>query len=201
MRFVQPLNQRKHSLGGLPIEITRRFIRQQYLRLGHQCSGQRHPLLLPTAQLPRAMQRTIRQPDLAQPFLSLRNSGSPPHPTSQQRHGDILFRRKLRHEVVELPHITHLRIAKRRGLSARKHTELPISNPHLTRCRSVQGRQQMQQGALTRAALSYNRDHLACGHSEVKRSKELQLAMPQSLAGICLAQSFHSDRNVGSMRF
>ena len=163
MILMQPLNQPKDRLRCLPIQIPRRLIRQQNLRLRHQRPRQAHPLLLPAAQLarpmllPRSASPTSLQPD-PRPLHRRR----PAYPPSQQRHRHILHRRKLRQQIVKLPHIPHIADSETPPPACAVNAlNRLLPTPHLARRRLIQRRQQMQQGTLARAALPHNRHHLA----------------------------------------
>ena len=115
-------------------------------------------------------------PTSLQPHPSLLQRRRPPHPPRQQRHRHILQRRKLRQQIVKLPHIPNLPIAKLRRLPRPSTRSAAPPHPNLARRRPVQRRQQMQQRTLPRAALPHNRDHLARRHREVQPAKQHHLA-------------------------
>ena len=180
MRPMQPLNQPEHRLRRPVIQIPRRLVRQQNLRLRHQSPRQANPLLLPAAQLTRPVRSPIRQPHLAQPEPRLLQRRRPPHSPRQQRHRHILQSRKLRQQIMKLPNIPHIPIPVLRGLPRRKRTQPVFPAPNLTRRRSIQRRQQMQQSTFSRPTLPHNRDHLPRMHLQIQPSKQLQRPTPRA---------------------
>ncbi len=193
MRLMQRPDQPKHSFCRLPIQIPGRLIGQQNLRLCHQSTCKRHPLLLPTAQLAGPMQRSIPEPDFTQPLLGFGQCLAARKAARQQRHSDIFDGRKLRHQVVELPYVSHVSIAKLCGLPVRQASKSDATNPNLARRRLIECRQQMQQGTLARTRLTDNRNHLPLRDGKTQPGKQLELAMPKASARISLAKAFGMD--------
>ena len=82
------------------------------LQVSHQCPGQYHPLLLPSGKLTGAMRSAVAQSDFFEPLHSRRTGRLPGFTPDQQRHHDVLERRELRQQVVNLPNEPNLAVAK-----------------------------------------------------------------------------------------
>src|SRR6187402_259509 len=137
---VQTLDQRKYNLPSASIQIAGRFVRQKQFWLGYQRPSQRGPLLFAAAQFSAAVLRPVRQFDLSQPASRPFQGFATGHTARQQRHGDILFRRKLRQQVMKLPDISDLTVAKLRLSSPAKRSQGYPTHSDVPRGGSIQSR-------------------------------------------------------------
>src|SRR5439155_16205690 len=71
VRTMQPFQQLEPGPSILLVQISRRFICQQHGRPGDERPGNRHALLFPSRELPRAVVGPIFQPDLREPLPRL----------------------------------------------------------------------------------------------------------------------------------
>ena len=60
---VEPLEQRQDLLGRHRIEVARRFVGQDEVRIVHQAAGDGHALLLAAGKLRRPVQQPVAQAD------------------------------------------------------------------------------------------------------------------------------------------
>jgi len=127
---VQPFEQIEHPLSRCFIQIAGWFIGQKQPWIVNQGSRQRHTLLFTARKFAGAMVCPILQTNLPEPICSHRERLLLPPPRGgftfrssllfaacQQRHGHVFQRRKLRQQVMKLPHVADLPIAKGCGLS------------------------------------------------------------------------------------
>ena len=114
---MQPLDEVEDAACGHLVQVARWLVGQQQPGIVDQRAGQRHALLLAAATVRPADGR--RDPPGPPPSAS-----SPPlpalplsHAASQQRHGHVFQGRKLRQQVMKLPNIADLPVAKGRCLA------------------------------------------------------------------------------------
>src|SRR5262249_28859530 len=99
-RFLEFAVERFHEiediLGALGVEISRRLVRDEHIRVDHDRARDRHALLLSAGELPRVMLRTVSQADDA--------SDDHPRPASRARRLVVEAKRgKVLPEIVRHP--------------------------------------------------------------------------------------------------
>lgn len=117
MTRVQPFEQADHGFGRAVIEVSGRLVSQQQAWLRDQCPRKRNALLFPAGKFSGKMVRSCLQTYLAQKLSCFGKCFRSGFVTRQQRHGSILQGRKFRQQVVQLPNIANLAIAKSSRLS------------------------------------------------------------------------------------
>ena len=169
---VQSCDQFKNHFPGASVQIARRFICKQQLRLRDECACQRQTLLFAARQFARAMMRTLLQSDLAQPAGSFGRCRRKRLPSGQERHGDVFEGGEFGEQVVELPHIADFAITKVGGGVFGQRMHLGICAVYGTRRRPIKSRQDVQQGAFSGTRLAHDGQHLALAYLKRKIFKE-----------------------------
>ena len=172
MLAVQSSKKRKDQFGGRAVKIARRLIGEKDLRTGDQSTGQGQALLLSARELAGAVMTTLLQPHLAEPAGSFPLGFRPRLSTGQQGHSHILPRREFRQQVMKLPHVTDLAVAKLGGCVFRKRMHLGIGAVYGTARGAIKGSKDMQQSALSRARLTHYGEHLSLADLERQILKE-----------------------------
>ncbi len=127
MRPVQIPEQSTNHLASPFVQIAGRLIGQQILRSTNQRPRQHDSLLLAAGQLARPMMSARPQTNFVQTRHRLTRRFGVRHPTNQQRHHYILFGRKLRKQVVNLPNKTNFPIPELGKLSLRQRLQVSIT--------------------------------------------------------------------------
>jgi hypothetical protein len=112
MTYVQSLNQFKDPIRRKAVEIARGLVRHQEAWLTNERAGKRDALLFPSRKLAGAVVTTIFQPHFAKPVCCFCQCLVPCHAARQKRHGDVLKRRELRQQIMELPNVTNLAVTE-----------------------------------------------------------------------------------------
>src|SRR5919109_5659330 len=118
------------------------------------------------------MVRPALQSDLAQPSCSFLFGVTPLHPADQQRHGDVLQCSELRQQIMKLPDVSDLAIAKFCRRFTGERSQPGLGAIYLTLGRCFKHAEDVQKGALSGTTLSYQCDHLALLHPERQVVKE-----------------------------
>src|SRR5690348_6419602 len=149
--LVQSLYQGKYHFCGTIIQVSCWLVRHQYSRSRYQGPGQRYPLLLTAGKLSRAMMTAALQSNFPQPSAGFFHGLTVCGPLHQERHCNILLRRKFRQQVVKLPDKTDGPITKIRcGIVCKLHYG-NLGAVYVT-CRStIKSTKDVQQTALTGA--------------------------------------------------
>ena len=115
----------------------------------------------PPLNSPGLMRCPVGQAGLCQPFCCFLHCVSPVNAARQQRHGYVFLRRKLRQQVVKLPYVPDLLIAKTGRLTNAQLSYLSCGAVYRP-CRwSIKGAQHVQKCAFTASGLSHNGNQLA----------------------------------------
>src|SRR5215469_12200617 len=104
---MQPFQQLEHGPSILLVQISGRFICQQHGRPGDERPCNRHALLFPSREFPRAVIGPVFQPDLREPLPRFFKRGGEFLTAQQQRHGYVFRSRKIRQQLVALPQKSH----------------------------------------------------------------------------------------------
>ena len=115
MACVQALDQVEDTTGGGLVQIAGGFVGQEQPRVVDQRTGQGDALLLAAGELAGPMVAAIVQAHLPEPVCRQFEPFPLRYAASKQRHGHVFKRRELRQQVMELPDVADLPIAK--GLS------------------------------------------------------------------------------------
>ena len=94
------------------------------------------------------------------------------HAARQQRHGHVFQRRELRQQVMKLPDVADLAIAKGRRLLRRELGHVDRGADDRSGGGRIQRAQNVQQRALSRAGLAHDGHHLAGLDIQVEALKE-----------------------------
>jgi len=172
---VQARDQLKNYFSRAPVEIARRLVGQQDLRLCNQRPCQCQPLLLASGKFSRTMMPARFESDFAQPPRSFFFGGSQRLPAGQQGHGDILQCGEFRQQVVKLPDVADLAIAKLSGFILRKRIHLGVGAVYGTSRRTIKSGEDVQQGTLSRARLPDDSQHRSFSNLKRQILKEHEL--------------------------
>jgi len=172
---MKPSDQIKYRLSGSSIQISGRFIRQQKLRIGDQRSRDGDSLLFSAGKLTGSMVRAIFQSDFAQPFTSFVFRLTRVFVSHQQRHGHVFNRREFRQQVMKLPDVSNRTVAKIRGCLIGKRLQLKLGAVYVTLRSTIKRSEDVQQGALARATLADDGDHLPLPNLEGQVVKDHQV--------------------------
>src|SRR5215469_9332649 len=104
---MQPFQQLEHGPSILLVQISGRFICQQHGRPGDERPCNRHALLFPSREFPRAVIGPVFQADLREPLPRFFKRGGEFLTAQQQRHGYVFRSRKIRQQLVALPQKSH----------------------------------------------------------------------------------------------
>ena len=143
------------------IEIARRLVRQEQEGPVDQGSGQCRPLAFTAGQLRGPVIEAVAQSDPIQQFLRPLDSLGKNGTGGDRRHEHILQDRALRQEVVVLKNKADGAVAKLGQLRLGKGGRVLVVQEHPPGSRRLQRAQNIQQGALARAAGTHDRHVLA----------------------------------------
>jgi hypothetical protein len=180
---VQVEQQLMNTLAGLVIQITGRLVGKQQPRAQDQGAGQGNPLLLPARQLHRTVVQALGKPHSFEHFPGDLLGLTPGYALDQGRHHGVLQRVELGQQVMELEHEPDGAVAERRQLVGRKGADILAADVDAALGRSVQGSQQVEQGALARSRGTHHRHHLPLLDLEVRALEHFDglVAQPEGL--------------------
>jgi hypothetical protein len=116
-RGVQLQQERRDSLGGRAVEVTRRFVAEEQRRIPDERPGERGALLLAAGELRGTVIEAIGQPhtgeQLARSCAVARRIGRA-RPGDERRRQHVLEHRALRQEGMVLEHEADVLVAERR---------------------------------------------------------------------------------------
>ena len=122
-------NLPRHRLGRMRVELRSRFVRQQKARPANQRPGERHTLLLATAQVAWKLGCLVRQPEQRQNLVhSLCIERLPFQPQAKHR---VLARRERLYKVEMLENETEMPLARFRPVCVAGRVKFlaPYFNP------------------------------------------------------------------------
>src|SRR5579864_373328 len=102
------------------------------------------------------MMRALVQTYFVEPPQSLCFPILPGATPKQERHGHILQRRKLRQQIVELPHKADFAVTKLGGGALRKRAQSQVGEVYVTRGSPIKSAHDVQQGTLSRTRLAHD---------------------------------------------
>src|ERR1035437_3460785 len=118
--LVQPLDQIKDAVGGVLVQVAGGLVGQEQARIVDQRAGQCHALLLAARELAGPMAASIREVNFPEPVGRCVQRLPLADAAGKQRHGHVFQSAELRQQVLELPDIADLAVAKGRCLLRRK---------------------------------------------------------------------------------
>jgi hypothetical protein len=143
---TDPEEELMELLGGIGVQIASGLVGQDHDRAVGQSPRHRNPLLLPTTQGTGSMAESLAEPhgieELSRSVLGLPRA----FPGNQERHHNILQRRKLPQEMVELEDETDPLVSDRRQRPVAERRERAAFHQDLTGGRAIQSAEEMQQG-------------------------------------------------------
>jgi hypothetical protein len=148
-------------LAGAVIEVAGGLVGEEQRRVHHKRAGQRGPLLLAARQLAWPMGQPVREPDATEHLfgqpegLVARTAGD------ERRHRGILERGEFGQQVVELKDEAEPGAAEGRQLLLLEREDVGALQQEPAGGRAVERADNLQQGALARAATPHDADGLA----------------------------------------
>lgn len=116
MPAMESFDEGKDKLCGIAVEVAGWFVSEQKAGFGDKGAGERDALLFAAAQLAGSVACPVIEADFAEPSGSLREGCFSRYAAGKQRHGDIFLSGELGQEVVKLPDVADLAVAKACGL-------------------------------------------------------------------------------------
>src|SRR5690606_22664216 len=156
------------------VEVPGRLIREQNQGLVDQRTGHGDPLLLAARELSRLVGLPSLETDLREERASPVARGTVPAAADQRRHHDVLERRELTQQVVELEDEADVAIAHRRHLLVVQHRDVAPPEEDLPRGRAVERPQDVQERRLSGAARADDRDGLPRIDADVDSVQDLE---------------------------
>src|SRR5438270_10278185 len=169
---MKSLHQSEHHLRGSVIQVTCWLISHQDSWACHQGPGQGHPLLLTAGKLSSAMMAAALQSNFPQPFAGFLHGLTVSGSLHQERHCNILLRRKFRQQVVKLPDKADGFIAKISGCVVCKLRYRNLGAVYVTCGSTIKSTKDVQQAALAGAGLAHDSQHFPLPHLEEQVFKE-----------------------------
>ena len=165
------------ALGRRAVEVARGLVGEDEAGAVHERARDGDALLLAAGELRRAVAEPLAEPELfeqrSRPRLRL---AAERLPADHGRHRDVLQRRELRQQVVELEDEADLLVAELREPVVRLREHVAAAVFYASGGGPVERAEQVEQRALARAALPDDRHHLALAHRERHAAQHLQLA-------------------------
>jgi hypothetical protein len=143
------------------VEVAGRLVREHAGRPRHERARERRALPLAARELTGRMVEPLPQADFAQDRGGPLVRGRARHAPDQQGHRDVLERRELHQEMVELVHEAERLVAQPPALGVGERGHRAAENLHLAAGGRIQSAEQVEQRALARARRADDRDHLA----------------------------------------
>ena len=159
--------QVKDLIGGLRIQVSRRFVRQNEVGIVRQTAGDGYPLLLPARKLLGAVPQTIAQADQFRQFSATAPLDRGKPPTIVQRDFDVLQHVELRDQIVRLENKADPGGPNSGQLAIIHGCNVIVAQSQGTRRRPVETTQQVEQRAFARTRRPHDRQVFALGN--VKR--------------------------------
>ncbi len=155
--------QPEHEVGdfdaGRVVEIARRLVGHQQLRLAGERAGDRDALLLAAGELLRIVRRALREPDAREPLLRLRRRVGRAGELERQHH--VLERRQRRQQLKRLEDEAEQPLAQRRARILVQSGERDAVEPDVAVARAVEPGEQAQQRRLARTGRADDGDRVA----------------------------------------
>ena len=158
------------------VEVARGLVGQEQHRVRRQRPGDRRALLLAPGQLGRSMMHAPAEPDTRQKLLRPAPRGLHLHATDPKRHHDVLERRELPEQMMELKDEADLLVPDPSQLVVSPPLERFPVDLHAPLRRPVQGPQHVEQRALPRATRADDRHHLPTRQREPHVVEDVQNA-------------------------
>ena len=154
--MAQAGQQIQHLFARFAVQRASRFVAEQQRRVFAQRSGNGYTLLLAAGELGREVVHSLSQPNLLQHFTRIKRAFA-----DLLRQFDVLQRRQVRHQIVELKDETHVVAAVFRQLRRAKPGDFLIPNNNSPAGRFVHAAEQVQHGGFARAGRSQHHAELA----------------------------------------
>ena len=164
--------QFKHRFRRSIVEVTGRLVSHQDLGPCYQGTGQRNSLLLTAGKFSGSVMAAIGQPDLSQPVHGFRFSSPPINSSHHERHRDVFLGRKLRQQIVKLPHEANFAVTKFGCRIFRQRAETEVGEVYLTSRRPIKSSEQVKQGTFSGTRFTNNGQHLPFLYLEGQIVKE-----------------------------
>src|SRR5690554_2126223 len=175
--------QVKHALCGIAVQISGGLVSQHACGPGNQGTGQRHTLTLAARQLAGIMINALCQPHLLQHFLGLFASPIAVLAPNNQRHGDVIKRRKLRQQMMKLVDEAQAAIAQLAAPGFGQAFGRYAVDKYRPGGGLIEQAQGVQQGTLARPRSANNGDHLALVHMQADIAQHADF-LPAFLIGL-----------------
>ena len=120
MSTMKPLDQQEDLSGRGLVKIASRFIGEQKAWVIHQGASQGDALLFAAREFAGTMVGPIVKADFRKPLCRHSQSLLFRFAAREQRHSHVFQSAELRQQIVKLPDVSNLPVAKRRGLASRQ---------------------------------------------------------------------------------
>ena len=154
----------QYGYRSLRIEISRGLVRKYYLRPHHQCPCYAYSLLLSTAHFRRTVSHVFLKPHLLQGMHRLFRASALIHTLKRQRKRYILYRIKLREQIVCLKYKTDMIPAELHKLALAHLLYMLSCDDYLTLRRLIESRKHIKKSRFARTGSAYYRHELAPLH-------------------------------------
>ena len=175
MPVAQVPQQVHQHLGILSVQVGRRFVGQNQLRVGGDRASHRHALLLSARQIGRPPVREVTQAQFIEHGTSPATPFGGSNALQFEDEFDVLAGRQHRDEIEGLKHESDLTQPKVGPLAVRQLDHIVTEYSQVSRRRRIQGTDQIQQRRLAAPGRPHQREKLAGAHLQVDTSKRLDL--------------------------
>jgi hypothetical protein len=189
LQVEQPI---EHPLTALGIEVPRRLVGQQEWRLQDQCAAQRRALALAAGELAREVVEAVGEADFVQqtPRVGFELGGRAAGDAPGEH--DVLERREVRQELVELEDEADGAVAEGGEAGAGEGGHVLAADQDAARVRFVEGAEDVEQRRLAGTRRSDDRHQLAGLDDEVDAAQHVD--HPGAVA-VALGQAARLDAN------
>ena len=145
--LIQFSQQGEQGFPGMRIQISRRLVREDQVRVVNECACDGHPLLFPPRQFTGFVMQAVFQADLRQQRAGFFDTLCDWSFLHQAGEVGVFEGRKFRQEVMKLKHEPDAPVSKPGQLLFRQTEDILGFIAHGASRRSIKGSQNMEQGA------------------------------------------------------
>ena len=179
------------------VEVAGGLIGEQDFGVGDEGAGERDALLLAAGELTGAVLGALGKADFSQPGLGSGEGLFAGDAGGEQRHGDVLKRGELWHEVVELPDVADLRVAETGGgFGGEVRDFCPVDDDGAAG-RGVKRGEEVEEGGFAGAGLAYDGKHLPWRDGEVEVGEEVERRLAGIFSRVGFGEVLGLDHGVG----
>jgi hypothetical protein len=192
-------HQREHRVGAAAIEVAGRLVGEDAIGRAGERARDRDPLALAARELRRPVLEPRAEAELAERVGGARPRLDRGDAADAQRHGDVVERRELGQEMVELVDEAEMAIAPFALRGRVEGREVASAEVDVALSRRLEAAEQMQQRALARSRRADDGERLAASHLEVDALEHVDVDSRRAAAlGEALVQSGGDDHRLGA---